>query len=404
MKCGDIMIRTFKVEIKPTKQQRELFAQAFGYRRYAWNWGLDKHEKVYLEFGKSVGPYGLDTQFNEAHQGEEFAWTKNVNSMIKTSALVDLGESIKAWYRYLREAKHTSNKVNINKGRPKFKKKGVCEETFRIFAKTPETFKVQSKYHLNFNWTRSIGRLTVRTAEPIDFLKDTGVKTMTITRQGGKYFMSLTYEKTNRRPKCKEGVVGCDLGVSHAVVTHDGQETKFFDVPNTLKKQEELFSKRQARLSRKTKDSKSYNKQKLLVEKSGVKQVRIRRDFAHKLTSWLVSNYSEIKIDDFSFAEYIQSDPQAQFIKSKTRNRSAYRVAPCQIKEMLTYKAEETGSVIKYVPKFTRSTQTCCRCGHVFEGDHKLTLKDRWYDCPDCGSHIKRDENSAIFVYKLPIE
>ena len=398
------MIRTFKVEIKPDKQQRELFAQAFGYRRYAWNWGLAKYEEVYRETKKCVGPYGLDTSFNEAHQGEFFAWTKGINSMIKTSALADLGESLKAWYRRLREVKHMSNSSNINKGRPKFKKKGVCEETFRLFAKNPSTFKIKSKYHFNFNWTIGVGRLTVRTVEPIDFLKDTDIKTMTITSQGGKYFMSLTYEKTNRRPKCKEGVVGCDLGVSHAVVTHDGQETKFFDVPDTLKKQEELFSKRQARLSRKTKDSKSYCKQKLLLEKAGVKQERIRSDFAHKLTSWLVSNYSEIKIDDFSFAEYIQSEPQAQFIKSKVRNRSAYRVAPCQIKEMLTYKAEETGSVIKYVPKFTRSTQTCCCCGHVFEGDHKLTLKDRWYDCPYCGSHIKRDENSAIFVYNLLIE
>ena len=31
------MIRTFKVEIKPTRKQREQFAKAFGTRRWCWN-------------------------------------------------------------------------------------------------------------------------------------------------------------------------------------------------------------------------------------------------------------------------------------------------------------------------------------------------------------------------------
>jgi putative transposase len=141
--------------------------------------------------------------------------------------------------------------------------------------------------------------------------------------------------------------------------------------------------------------SKSYEKQKLLCDKAATKQARIRKDFLHKLTSELVSNYAEIKVDDFSFKGYVAIQRNA---------RHAYRVAPCMLKEMLTYKCEERGVALKYVPKGTPTTQTCSQCGHRFTGDSKLKLDDRKYDCPQCGHHMDRDANAAINVFKLQIE
>ena len=37
------MIKAFKTRIYPTKNQKEIFEQAFGIRRFVWNWGLNNY-------------------------------------------------------------------------------------------------------------------------------------------------------------------------------------------------------------------------------------------------------------------------------------------------------------------------------------------------------------------------
>ena len=61
---------------------------------------------------------------------------------------------------------------------------------------------------------------------------------------------------------------------------------------------------------------------------------------------------------------------------------------------MLEYKAEMHGKTFRAVdPKNT--TQTCSHCGHVLDKEHKLTLKDREWKCPVCGTFHIRDHNAA---------
>jgi putative transposase len=59
-------------------------------------------------------------------------------------------------------------------------------------------------------------------------------------------------------------------------------------------------------------------------------------------------------------------------------------------------KAEYAGKTVKFVnPK--RTSMTCSVCGNV----QKLTLKDRVYECSECGSTLDRDHNAAInILYK----
>lgn len=390
------MIRTFKVEIYPTTAQRKAFAQAFGTRRWAWNWALATYEERWETEKVFTTSFTLDVMLNALrdNEPEKYGWLGEVNSMVKSEALKDFGLATKAWCKQLKAARQKPSKVDLNKGKPKFKKKGYCEESFRMFRKNPETFRVKSQYHINFNWTRDYGRMTVRTAESLMFLKDAEIKTMTISQKCGKYFMSLTYEKANRTRTHEEGVVGLDLGIKHSAVTYDGHAAKTYDLPKSIARYEQLYDYRQTKLSAKTYGSKAYEKQKILCDKAAAKQARIRKDFLHKLTTELVTNYSEIKIDDFGFKGYVAIQRNA---------RHAYNVAPCMLKEMLEYKAEELAVVVKFVPKGTPTTQTCSCCGHRLEGEDKLGLNARRYVCHSCGQDIDRDVNAAINVFKLPI-
>lgn len=392
------MIRTFKVEIKPTTKQREQFAKAFGTRRWCWNWALATYEQSLKENDKFLTYYDLDPMLNQLRetQPEQYGWIGEVNTMVKSESLKDFGLSVKAWCKLLKKARKMPTKTNPNKGRPKFKKKGFCQESFRLSKKTNTTFKITSSNHFNINWTRAYGRMSIKTVENISFLKDADIKTMTITAKCGRYFMSLTYEKTNRKVKQPETnkVIGCDLGIKHEVVTFDGENSRIFDLPSNIKRYEQIYDNRNRKLSSKQYGSKSYLKQKQLCDKAAAKQANIRKDFLHKLTTYLTQNYHKIMIDDFSFKGYAAIQNNA---------RHAYRVAPCMLKSMLNYKSELYSNEICYVTKGTPTTQTCSCCGHLMTKENKISLSQRTYECPNCGNKIDRDINSAINVYKLAI-
>lgn len=65
--------------------------------------------------------------------------------------------------------------------------------------------------------------------------------------------------------------------------------------------------------------------------------------------------------------------------------------------QKLDYKTRAYGKTfIKVLPKNT--SQTCSVCGAVLEGDDRLTLSDREWVCPSCGTHHNRDLNAAINI------
>ena len=84
---------------------------------------------------------------------------------------------------------------------------------------------------------------------------------MTITRKGGKYWLSLTFERTNRvlEKPVAGTVVGIDLGVKISSVQFDGKETTItnFNTKGSLRS-ERLANK--VDLSRKKQGSKRYEK------------------------------------------------------------------------------------------------------------------------------------------------
>ena len=62
---------------------------------------------------------------------------------------------------------------------------------------------------------------------------------------------------------------------------------------------------------------------------------------------------------------------------------------------MLAYKCQEAGKPLLRVGMFEPSSKTCSVCGYR-KAD--LTLKDRAWTCPDCGTTHDRDLNAAINI------
>ena len=60
--------------------------------------------------------------------------------------------------------------------------------------------------------------------------------------------------------------------------------------------------------------------------------------------------------------------------------------------QKLLWKAQLNNCIVVKSGRFYPSSKTCNHCGYV---NQDLTLKDRKWTCPNCGTEIIRDQNAA---------
>lgn len=390
-------MKTFKTKLLLDKEQRTYFNKAFGIRRWTWNWAVEEYFKAAKN---DVFPSAFDLQKqinNTLAKQPEFSWLTEVNSMVRGEALKDFGLSIKAWHRNQYLSRRTSENFEADKGKPHFQKKGKSVDSCRYFNKA-NPVKYVSPHFVSMTRTMGFKPFRLQTAEKVTCLKDIKVCLTTVSREHGQYYIAFTFERTNQKAR-RKGVscVGIDLGVKHTAVIYDGRESKFFDLPTTLLKSEQYVALCNQRLARTEKDSKNHFKRVVQLQRAYAHVANIRKDFLAKLTTFLVSNYETIKVDDFSFKNYLK-ETETSYAKHKAVKK-VYEVAPFMLEAMLEYKCAERGNVLLYVPKGTPTTKTCSSCGEK----HEVSLDERTFVCPHCGASLDRDLNSAINVFNLKI-
>lgn len=157
------------------------------------------------------------------------------------------------------------------------------------------------------------------------------------------------------------------------------------DSPEYFKKSLNKLKQEQRKLSKKQKGSKNKEKQRLKVAKVHNKIHNQREDFLHKLTTKLVK---ESQFDVFCL-EDLNLKGMSKLWGRKISDLSYY-----SFQTMLTYKCLKYGKKVIKIGRFEPSSQICSNCGHR----QKLTLEDRIYKCPECGSEIDRDTNAALNI------
>ncbi len=70
---------------------------------------------------------------------------------------------------------------------------------------------------------------------------------------------------------------------------------------------------------------------------------------------------------------------------------------------MLQYKGNLYGKTVVLVPP-QYTTQTCSTCGYAMKGKEHLTLRDREWECPNCHTSHKRDQNAAQNIMQRGLE
>jgi putative transposase len=365
------MLRSFDYRLYPTNKQEARLYSTFRLCSEMYNKLLKEHEAAYELNGRSMSRNDLNNLIVDLkRQDRRFQW---VYSQVLQNQADRLSKAFSNFFRRCRENKQGAS---INVGYPRYKKL-VHSITY---PQNKGAFKIVG----NKLEVSKIGRIPIVLHRPMSGT----IKTLTIKRnRAGQWFVVFCCEVEMPELTHSGPTVGFDQGLKSFVVGSDGLVV---EPPKFLRKSEKRLAKEQMKLSRKEKGSNNRRKQRRKVARVHLKVANQRLDFLHQLSRELAEKYSVIVVEDLRVAN---------LMKNHSLAKSFSDAGLSTFISMLEHKVSETGAqLVKVEAAFT--TQTCSRCGHVREGNEKLTLKDRVYCCPTCGLVIDRDLNASINIHR----
>jgi len=359
----------YKTELKLNNKQRTACLQHSGTSRFAYNWGLERHNIVWclnqlpVPTVKYPSAIDLHRELVLLKKSGKFGWMYEVSKCAPQEALRDLDVGIKNFFRRL---KHGEEKV----GYPKFKsrKNGMGSFTLR------ESIIVEDgRIRLpRIGWVRLKERGYISVGKH---------SSVTVSERAGRWFVSVLVKEEVEPSPSLVGVVGVDLGIKHLAVCSDGT---VFENPKALEHNLKKLRRQQKEVSRKKKGSKNRKKAVRQLQRTHLRISNIRQDNLHKTTSWLARNKQTICLEDLNVMGMQKNHRLARAIGD---------VGLGEFRRQMEYKTTRYGSTLVFADRWYPSSKTCSSCGRVRDD---LKLSERIFHCPSCGNSIDRDYNASL--------
>ena len=363
-----LLQRAHRTKLKPTKCQESMLWKTVDSARAAYNWGLERWEKMYSE-GDKCSAYTLSGLWTK----ERPDWAFETSRKVQTRAFMHLEGAYKAFFD---SRKQHGNKKKVYK--PDFKKKGRCRDSF-AFPNTAGRLIKGCRVSIP-----KVGR--VKMCEEFRYNK-AHILSYAVSHEADGWYVSIQCEIPDDRLTPPESVVGVDVGIKCWAIASDGTK---LEPPKRLKHLRRILAKRQRLLARKQKGSNNYIKAANKIARLHQTIRRISQDAIHKFTTKLTKNHGTVAVEDLNVKGMQKS-------KIKGVRKGVAYSEMYSIIVLLEYKAFK---LVK-VPRFYPSSKACSNCGNVKED---LTLSDRTYKCKACGFEMDRDLNAAINLRNKGLE
>ena len=270
-------------------------------------------------------------------------------------------------------------------GRPKFKKRDkyrsakfqsgyILEEgrvrlSFKAWDAPSQTLKFNKRwfsFHHHRDWKGEV--------RYIQILRDAV----------GTYYLYIVTDDTSKEvlPATGESV-GVDFGMDTYLTLNTGEKIQS---PQFLKQSLTDLRKLNKNLSRKVKGSQNWWRAIRQLARLYRHIVNQRRDWHFKLATDLCRRFDTIATETLNLAGM-----------KRLWGRKVSDLAFGAFIEILEYKCFKHNRAFRQVGQWTATTKPCSDCG--FHNDD-LTLSDRQWICPECGSHHDRDVNAAINILR----
>jgi len=342
----------------PTDAQTQELSRVFGHTRFTWNWALRMRTDAWASREK-VNYNQSSAALTALKKTPEHAWLNEVSCVPLQQSLRNLQTAF----------------GNFFAGRamyPRFKSrrdKQSAEYTTSAFKYENGVLSLAKLGKLNIKWSRPF------TSEPT---------TVTISKTpSGRYYVSLVLDEVPVSYAKTGESIGVDLGVNRLATLSNGER-----IPNMrfTRAYEKKLAKAQKSLSRKTKGSGRWNRQRIKVARVHEKIADARKDHLNKVTTDLVKRFDVIAVEDLNVRGMVRNHSLAKHISDASFGRFV---------SMLDYKAVWRGKQLVKIDRWFPSSKRCSCCGYVSQ---KMPLNVREWECPQCKTKHDRDENAAVNI------
>ena len=369
------MLRAIKLRLYPNKQQEQALNKVLGCYRFVYNHMLARKQDAYKSDKTKLGLNELSKYFyNELRKDEQYAWLKGQNTNVMQQAIRQM---LTAYDKFFKE----------HKGFPKFKsKKDKQSASFSKHAISKKNAFDTRKITLTKNLKNIKFRCSDLYHKRLQKYKD-NIRSATLSKtKSGNFFLSILmdmndnefvkFNKTSRD-------VGIDLGVKDFVITSDEE---VFENKHFYKKDEKKLAKLQRQLSKKCKGSSNFHKQCKRIAKTFETISNKKDDYIHSVVNYLLRHYDTIYMEDLNTNGMLKNHKLAKAIQE---------VGFYKFKTTLQNKALQNDKKVVLIGRFYPSSKTCSQCGYIHK---ELKLKDRQWQCPNCGANHDRDFNAALNI------
>ena len=368
--------KALKLRIYPNKEQSSKIDQFFGANRFLYNKMLEERQYAYNIYKENNNLQALWTYKykTEKEYKQEYTWLKDIES---TSLQQTKNHLIDAYNNFFKSLK---NKRKGNSQLPKFKKKGVKDSYTSI--NNNNCIKIDFNNH-----KIKLPKLGWIKYKDNRILKDYKIKFIVVIKsKTNKYFVSVFYEYFIDIPKKLTyrdtlTINALDMSLKNFYIDCNNNH------PDYIKQYKENLSHLrylQRQTTKKKINSANRRKAQLKVNKVYEKIANSRKDFIEKLSTNLIKKNDCIIIESLNIKEIMQ-----QFNLGKSITDLCWGLFVRRLEQKISI----TNKILIKADKWFASSQICHVCGYQ---NKSLTLHDREWTCPKCGSHLLRDENAAI--------
>lgn len=388
------MLKAFKTEIAPTREQKEKIIRSIGIARFLYNQYIAYNKKLYRMYQRGlldshqkhfVSANDFDKYVNHKLK-IELPWINECGSKARKKSLVNAETAFKKFFDGLA-------------GFPRFKKK------------SNQDVKLYFPKNNKGDWTIWRHKLMIPTLKQVR-LKEFGylpvgaiVTSGTVSYVAGRFYVSVVVDIDEKSKYNKDleasyhtatTGMGIDLGIKKLAIVSNGKTFNNINKSSKVKRLEKRLRREQRCLSRKYESKKkkggktvtafaNIEKQKLKVQKLHQRIKHIREDYENKVIHEIVKQKPRfITVEDLNVKGMMKNKHLAKAVAAQRFNNLLVK---------LKRKAEIIGIEFRVVDIFYPSSKTCHCCGHI----HKdLKLKDRVYVCPKCGYTEDRDFNASL--------
>lgn len=361
------MLKAIKIRIYPTVEQVDFINKQLGCCRFVYNNCLAFRKDSYQNEHVSISSSEAVKHITVLKKDNE--WLKDVHSKVLQQSVRDMNQAYDNFFK-------------LHRGFPKFKSKHDNRQSCRfpkdafigVRGNRIDLIKVLKDIH--FKCSRNDERYLNRNQDK--------VKSITLSKEpNGKFYLSVLIDKPLRQVPQSSSMVGLDLGIKDFAVTSDGQVIENIH----FKKNEESRLKRfQRQISKKIVGSKNREKARLRFAKLNEKIRNRKLNFLHDVTNHLIDENQVIVMEDLNVKGMVRNHKLAESISEVNWG---------EFRRILAYKAAWHGRQLVFIDRFYPSSKRCNHCGYIYK---ELTLKDRQWVCPECGSLINRDYNAALNI------